>query len=245
MPLQNAVRPALSGGALLLGLAAALLAPAACADDWGGSMALASDKVFRGVSQSEGRTALLLDLNGRTDTGWVLALGLAGPAYRTQGGTAELTAGFSKFAQLDADWTLQLGFTHYGVVGSDYSRNYAYDEFSAALGWQGRVLATLALSPDTWGANLAGGWRTDRALDFELSLHQRLAGRLALDAGIGYYDLQAVRGAGYPYGSLGLSWGLGPVQGYLTYIDSRAAARGLAPASLAGRRWVASLLWSF
>lgn len=226
-------------------MAAALLTTGARADDWGGSVTLASDKVQRGISQSNGRAALLVDLNRRTDTGWAFGLGLAWPGYGSRNDLGEITLALTRAWQLDAAWAVQLGASHYAYVGDSRGRAYDYDEFSASVGWNGQVFASLAWSPDTSGPSAAGGWRTDQAAAVELTLHRPLIGRLALDAGIGYRDLRAIRGAAYGYGSVGLSWGVGPVQAFVSYIDSRAAQRGLAPDSAARERWVASLLWSF
>ncbi len=98
---------------------------------------------------------------------------------------------------------------------------------------------------ETYGWDSTRTLRRGRATNVELSAHQRLAGRLSLDAGIGYYDLSAVRGTGYRYGSIGLGWGVGAFQADLTRIASNAARRGLAAPEAAGGRWVASVLWNF
>jgi len=225
-------------------LAIAVVTPAR-ADGWGGSVALASDKVFRGISQNEGRAVVFIDLNRHTDTGWSAALGLAWPGYRQRDDLAELTLTLGKAWQLTPDWALQLGLTHYGYIGGSGGGRYDYDELSATLGWAGRLAATLALSPDTSGPRPGGGWRTDRALDASLGWHERLVDRLALDVGIGYYDLKAIRGAGYGYASAGLSWGVGPLQASLSLIASQAGRKNIVPAAAAGERWVASLVWSF
>ena len=122
---------------------------------------------------------------------------------------------------------------------------YDYDELNASVGWRGQWFASLAVSPNTTGRGSYGGLSRDTTWAFELTTRQRLTGRLALDAGIGYFDLHPFIGTGYPYASVGLSSGVGPVQAYVSFVTSRAEARGAAPAPLAGDHWVASLLWSF
>jgi len=232
-----------------IGWAVIGVASPARADGWGGAVSLASDKVYRGVSESDGRPVLLLDLDRHTDTGWAAALGLAGPVYPDQGGAVELTLGFSKSSQLTADWTLQSAISRHEYPGDARARSYTRTDASLLLAWQGRVFLSLAVSPDTSGYDPAGGeGRRGRTETIEFGLHQRLVGRLALDAGIGYFDQRALRDwgyGGYAYGSVGLGWGVGPVQASLTYIGSQAAARDLAWPSRAGPRWVAALLWNF
>jgi len=232
-----------------IGWAAIGVAAPARADGWGGAVSLASDKVYRGLSESDGRPVLLLDLDRHTDTGWAAAVGLAGPVHPKQGGSVELTFGLSKASQLNADWTLQSAISRHEYPGDARARSYARTDASLLLAWQGRVFLSLAVSPDTSAYDAAGSEsRRGRAETIELGLHQRLVGRLALDAGIGYFDQRALREwgpAGYGYGSIGLGWGVGPVQASLTYIDSQAAERDLAWPSQAGSRWVAALLWNF
>ena len=215
------------------------------AETWHGSMAAASDKVLRGISQTDGEAVLMLDAYRRADTGWAVAVGWASPVYRLQGGKDEWTFGLSQVWQLDPDWVLQAGAGVYRYTGDPGVRLRSYREFSAALGWQGRLQATLSVAPDTTGYAAGGAITNGRAVTFELGAHQRLAGRLVLDLGAGYSNLQAIQGRSYAYGSAGLSWGIGAAQASLVRIDSSAEARGTVAAPRAGGRWVGSLSWSF
>jgi uncharacterized protein (TIGR02001 family) len=242
-------------GCLPQGLRACLVASAAAgallagapaqADAWHASVAVATDKVLRGISQSDGDAVLLLDAFRRADTGWAVAAGWASPVYPQQGGRDEWTLGLSQVWQIDGDWVLQLGGAAYRYTGEPSVRLRSYREFTAAVGWQGRLQATLSLTPDATGYGPGGAITSGRVVAFEMGAHQRLAGRLALDFGAGYSNLQNIRGRSYAYGSAGLSWGIGPVQASLVRIDSSAQARGTVAAPRAGGRWVGSLTTSF
>jgi uncharacterized protein (TIGR02001 family) len=232
--------------ALGLTVAGALVAaPSARADGWQGSVAAATDKVLRGISQTDGEAVLLLDAYRRADTGWALSVGWASPVYRLQGGKDEWTLGLSQVWQLDPDWVLQLAAGAYRYTGDPAVRLRSYKEFSAALGWQGRLQATLSVAPDYTGYAAGGVITNGRVVTYELGAHQRLTGRLVLDLGAGYSNLQNIQGRSYAYGSAGLSWGWGAAQASLVRIDSSAEARGTVAAPRAGGRWVGSLSWSF
>ncbi|MBC7942445.1 MAG: hypothetical protein H7Z19_22275, partial [Chitinophagaceae bacterium] len=70
--------------------------------------------------------------------------------------------------------------------------------------------------------------------------HQPLARRWALDAGIGRVEYRSQDLRNFSYGSIGASWGLGPVQIFATRIYSNSRSP-----NAAGSRAVFSLLWSF
>jgi uncharacterized protein (TIGR02001 family) len=226
--------------ALLLGFAAA-----AQAAGWQGAVGLTSDKVQRGFSENNGRAVALLDLGHAWDTGWAVAGGVAGPVYETQGGQAEFSLSLSKAWQLDNDWLVQGGVGRYEVTGAPRARAYRNKELYASLGWRGQVSLALTASPDTARFVPGDGLRSGRVWALELGLHQRLVDRLALDGGAGYLNLDGLQSPGYAYGSLGLSYGWGPVQAFVSFINSRARARGAAGATQAGPRWVTTLSYGF
>jgi hypothetical protein len=73
-----------------------------------------------------------------------------------------------------------------------------------------------------------------------------LAGPLALDLGLGYFELHAAGSRrSYCYGNIGLAATLGPAQAYLSRIGSSASRAGLASGDRAADGWVASVLWTF
>jgi len=145
-----------------------------------------------------------------------------------------------------------LALSHTAYPGSSRRHRFDSSELSATVGWGGRLNGSLAWYPGVYRNDAQGRPRTGHALSAELSLRQRLVGALALDAGLGYYRLQAdadndlaATALGYGYGSLGLSWAQGNAQVYLSHIVSRAHSRGLTSPARAGERWVMSLLWEF
>jgi len=228
------------------------IAGPAHAGDWSGSVGLASDKLVHGISQSSQQPSLMLDLNYRSDTVWVAGVGLATLQQHRGNSSAELTLSLAKGWQLDADWLVQSAYAHYQYTDDAPVGLSHYDELSASIGWQGRVNASVALSPNTYSwyrqGYHAGAPRSGPAMTLELTANQRLQGRLAAHAGLGYYQLLDMGNWGYGYASVGLSWGWGPAQAYVSYVSSQAARRGLLPDSLAylaGERCVGAVVWGF
>ncbi len=228
----------------VLGMLAGLLPPAAHAEGWNGAVVLSSDRVLRGITLSNGRAALSAGMGYSGDGGWNAGLAASTPSYPQQGGHGDLTLTLSQGWQLDGDWLLLAGAATYRTLGAQKARLHSYSELSLVLGWQGRASASLLFSPDTLGY-VAGQPRSGSAVALEFSVHQRLAGRLALDAGIGYQDLQSVQGKSYGYGSVGLRWGLGPATASLGWIGSQAGTRGVVSPAFAGNRWVTALVLAF
>jgi hypothetical protein len=229
----------------LFALAFGLSTTAARAEGWRGALAVASDQVQRGISVSEGRAAWMLDVARTWDSGWSLSAGASGPSYPVQGGQIEFGVSADRAWQIDNDWLTQWGVSHYEVLGEARARFYRYNELHASLAWRGRLTLALSASPDT--ARFVGnaGVRRGTVLGIELAGHQRLWGPLAFDAGVGYVDFSSLQAPGYGYGSVGLSYGLGPVQAFVSFIDSRARRVDAPRAKLAGPRWVATVIWHF
>jgi len=214
------------------------------AEGWSGALVLASDKVYRGISQSQGRAALLIDLNHAWPGGWQVGAGLATPSYPTLGGQGELSLSLGRQVELGSDWSAHLGLAHYGQLGAARARALSYQEVAVSLAWRGRVRASLAWSPDSTGYR-GHEPAQGHALTAELSLQQRLVGHWSVDAGLGHYQRHGPAAVGYGYASLGLRWSDGLWQASLNGINSQAAQQQAARESLAGQRWVAALMWGF
>lgn len=218
----------------------ALAALPAHAGDWSGHAGFTTDKVSRGMSVTDGQPSALLDLNYRGDAGW---LGSASLSTLNDGTSTEAVFSLGWARQIDEAWQAQAGASWYAYPGSGRFDNSPYAEFYVSAGWRGRVSLLAVVSPATAFSGPYGQVADRRTRTLEVALHQRLAGRLALEAGLGHMEISGLNG--YRYGSLGLSWTHGPLQLYAARIDSNAAARGLAAPRMADGRWVASVLWAF
>jgi hypothetical protein len=226
-------------------LALCASAPLASAAGWETSLAVASDKVLRGFSESDGHTVWLLDIGHAWDTGWSVTAGAGGPAYPNRGGKGELSLTLGKAWQLDDDWLAQVTTSRYEVLGEPRARAYRYKELLLSLAWRGKLTLGVSASPDTSRRAGSNGLRTGRVWSLDVGFRERLWDRLAFDLGAGYVNQAGLQSPGYAYGSVGLSWGLGPVQVFASFIDSQMRSKAAAGAASAGPRWVGTLVWSF
>lgn len=220
-------------------------APAEAAEGWGGSIALASDYIYRGISQTRGQAAAQSGIELRTPSGWSAGVwGSSVDFYRGTGITYEIDLHAAYAWSIANDWSAQLGLVHYEYPSDGWLR-YDYDELTAALSYQQRLTASVAWSPNA--SRYAGGsFVRDRpAVAYELALLQPLQGRWSLSAGLGHYDLRELFGAGYWYWNAGLVFSWDALQVDLQHIDTDQTAERLFGARVSGGRWAAVLTWRF
>jgi uncharacterized protein (TIGR02001 family) len=210
----------------------------------GGSMGVATDSVFRGLSENEGRISPQADLHAVLGA-WFG--GLSAEEVRRgieQGAGAELIAYAGFQHRLGEDWSGRVTLRHYDYPGNALRTRYNYDELAVSAAWRERLIVTVVASPDTYFRDYVGNYGSDTAYCFELSGRQPLPLQLSAVAGVGYYDLQRQIGTGYAYWSAGLNrrwdaWGVD-----LRYVGTDATARHHFQ-DLAGDRAVLSVFWLF
>lgn len=235
--------PAAVGGRLLAVLACAVSVPAE-AQTWGGSIGLASDNVYRGISLDEGHPAWLADLHVEFAPGWVAGADAAAERSQTHALGAQFDLYLDRRWRLDDDWAAKLGVLHYD---SNWVR---YDQVVAAIGYRGRWTGSIAASPNA-GRDVPGTpAHHGTALWAETTLHQPIAGPVAADFGFGYADVARVGGRNYRYANAGIDVVHGSLSFYLsrmwtspiTYSYPELYGEVIARSHL---RWLAVVTWSF
>ncbi len=245
--------PALPNGNLanrrwLAGLAVlgAIVSPVACADGWGGSLALSSDYVFRGLTQTDGSPSAQADLHYQTRGGWFAGARAANVKQGMDQSTSVELDGYLGYGQtLGDDWGGSLALVRYAYPLDHPSRQYDYDELVGTVSYLDRVSLTIAASPDSSIIARRGTVTNRPAFSYDLALHQPLFFAVSANAGVGYYDLHRLLGTGYFYWNLGLAYDFGRFQIDVSYIGTDAAAKSLFYRDTAGNRGVASVLWRF
>jgi uncharacterized protein (TIGR02001 family) len=231
-------------GGLLLQIAATLPSLAQTAD-WGGSVAVATDYVYRGISQTRGQPAIQAGLQGTTAGGWSGSIWGSTVDFTSGAGDSyEINLQLARTWALNADWTARLGLTHY-MYPTGTSLDYDYDELTGSLSYQGRITASVSWSPNSsrWGY---GHYVEDReALAYELTMLQPLGMYWSVYAGAGYYDLDDLFGTGYVYWNAGVAFTWAKVQVDLMHVGSEDTARELFGYEVIGDRWTAALSWHF
>jgi uncharacterized protein (TIGR02001 family) len=215
------------------------------AADWGGSVSVATDYVYRGISQTRGQSALQGGLQVTTAGGWSASIwGSTVDFTSGAGDDYEIDLQLARTWTLSPDWAGRLGLTHYAYP-EGASLDYDYDELTGSLSYQGRVTASVSWSPNSsrWGD---GHYVHDReAFAYELTLLQPLGMYWSVYAGAGYYDLDDLFGTGYAYWNAGLAFTWAKVQVDVMHVGSDDTAKELFGYEAGGDRWTAALSWHF
>ena len=215
------------------------------AADVSGSVALTTDYIYRGMSQTDGRPAAQAGVQFHSLGGFNAGMWGSSVDFQNGSGNAyelDLQAGYSW--SLSPDWSAQVGYVHYAYLGDDDS-GYDYDEVNASVSYQQRVSASIAWSPNTSKHTYWGFISERQALAYELSLLQPLQPRWSFLAGVGYYDLHDIADTGYWYWSTGFAFNWQGMQVDLLHIDTDSTGERLFEQQGAGSRWTAALTWRF
>jgi uncharacterized protein (TIGR02001 family) len=214
---------------------------------WGGSITAASDYLVRGTSRNYNDPVLSTAIHVQSGPGLFASLWASSTRLRYGDPvTAELSATVGFAGSLADSWTWTTSLTHYDTPWSSHSTEYRYDELTVDFSWRERLLLSASWSPNTSRFSPEYGFaRRRRATDWEIGYQQELPARLHAYAGVGYYDLSALFGRGYWYGSVALGWTWHRWQADASYVMPDGNARRLSYPGAAGRRAVASLSLSF
>jgi uncharacterized protein (TIGR02001 family) len=210
----------------------------------GGSLGLATDDLFRGLSENDGQ------ISPRADLHEVLGPWYAGVSAEEvrrgvqKGAGAEVIAYAGLQHRFAEDWTGRVTLRHYDYPGNSRRTQYDYDELALSVGWRKRLILTAIASPDTYSRDYQGNYGSGAAYCYELVVRQPLPLGLSGIAGLGYYDLRRQIGTGYAYWSAGLDrrWGSWALD--LRYVGTDTTARQHFEDD-AGDRVVLSAFWLF
>jgi len=240
-----------AGGRLLAGgvvLSVGLAGTALCmgADLWGGSLGITNDYVVRGITRSNNRAALQLDLHYMNTSGVVAGL-FASNTQIDPGEPRDVEiSGFLGFAwNPGSDWRGKILASHYSYPWSHDGSRYDYDELDLELAYQNWLSASLVYSPNAPRYLPYRGLFGVTSKSAEISLQRPVLGKLSATAGIGYSHLSGPEAAGYAYFSIGGAYDLAPVSLALSYVDTTAGANALFYNAAASGRWTGTVIWRF
>jgi uncharacterized protein (TIGR02001 family) len=236
---------------------------------FGGTLAVTSDYIYRGVSESDGQGALQADLHGSTASGTFAGVWASTRDRDLEPGTSgEVQLYLGQRIGLDGGWSATLsGRADYFVGGSpDHSDDY--QEISASLTWLDRCTFSVSTIPNAvryttlayeyaqYPPQYAYQYQLYRSAAFVgdgsgqwLLGEGLLGGALYATAAAGYYyssrpDHENAPGIGYLYGNAGLAlerrrWRLD-----LAYFAAQSRAAQLFPYPVA-KRLAGTLSWQF
>ncbi len=233
--------------ALILGVAFAMQTEAA--GQWGGSAALSSDYLVRGVSRTSDHAALQLEFHYVNSAGFLAGIFASNSKFdHRDREDAELSAFIGYAWNVSEEWRGKLLASHYVYPWNQAGSAYDYDELDFDLSYQGWLHFIVGYSPNTWRL-----YRERYQIDLirvseksaEVSLQRPVLGKFSLTAGAGYSYLSGRGSAGYAYWSGGAAYDLAPVTLALSYVETTASAKPLFYNAAATGQWMGTVLWRF
>lgn len=171
------------------------------AADFSGYLALTSDYVKRGVTQSDGNPAIQLAADLNFDNG--LFLGVWGSTLDIENGPSihrDMEANYYVGYVFDASksWQISAGAVAYDYPGQTGSFDYDYEEYSLGGNFDDRLWLEVAYSPDLYNSGLS-------SINVDLFAEWPINSVWAIGGGAGYYDTSNLTGSAYRYWQLGVT----------------------------------------
>ena len=236
-------------GVICLLIAVALLAPrAADAITFNGDLTYTSDYIYRGISQTGGRSAGQIDLHVGTRDGTFVGVSastvnrLWHRGYDTLGWDYELEEYLGHRFDLSTSWSTTVTGVNYQYKHGNAPINNDYQELSVAVSYLDSWTLTAAYIPNA--VRYDRGYRLGRypAYTADSVTQVPLVGRLFLTAGVGYYYSDS---ADYVYGNAGLAFEFKSLRLDAGYYVAQDRAQTLFPYGRAGSRFAGSVSWHF
>ena len=236
-------------GVICLLIAAALLAPrAADAITFNGDLTYTSDYIYRGISQTGGRSAGQIDLHVGTSDGTFVGVfastvsRLWHRGYDTLGWDYEIEEYLGHRFDLSTSWSTTVTGVNYQYKHGNAPINNDYQELSVAVSYLDSWTLTAAYIPNA--VRYDRGYRLGRypAYTADSVTQVPLVGRLFLTAGVGYYYSDS---ADYVYGNAGLAFEFKSLRLDAGYYVAQDRAQTLFPYGRAGSRFAGSVSWHF
>jgi uncharacterized protein (TIGR02001 family) len=221
-----------------------LFASACRADGFGGDLGIASDEVFRGLTQSDNQASPQVDVHYSL-SGWyagVSALEVRrGPSESVGAGLIGYLGYQQRFGD---DWSASVAARHYDYPGFQLRNYYDYEEGALTVSWRELIVASFMASPDVYFADFQGRSGRGPAYTYEIGTRYPLPQGFCANLGIGYYNLDRQIGSGYAYGSAGISKQWHSLNFDARYVATDETARRRFEV-FAENRVVLSVLWLF
>ena len=244
-----------SHAGLLCAWLALSLAPvrSTCAISFGGDLAVTSDYIYRGLSETNGRAAVQLDLHASTLGGTFIGVW-----------TSTLDRNFRPYARYDVQeyigqrfdlssaWNMSVTATNYSYLGGEQYYSSDYQQLTASVSYLDRWTFSLSAMPNA--LRYSGEYRVGRfpAYDAETAGQWLIAKGLFITGGVGYYLFTGTDSTPYPtpsmgyvYGNAGLAYQWRSWRADVGYFVAQGRAQQIFPYPIAKDRFAGTLSWRF
>jgi uncharacterized protein (TIGR02001 family) len=218
------------------------------ADAWGGSIALTSDYMVRGISRTDEQAALQLDLHYAHSSGFLAGFFASNTRIDTnEPRDAELSGFLGWGWNITPDWHTKVTVSHYAYPWNRRGSGYNYDELDVDVSYQSWLHLNLEYSPNSPRfipppySTLIG----ENQKAAEINVQRQVWRKLSLIGGIGYSFLDGAESEGYMYYSAGAAYDVKSWSIVLAYVNTSDAAKALFPNGAASGRWTGTVIWRF
>lgn len=208
-----------------------------------GSITIASDYVFRGISQTLGKPAFQASLDLQLDSGfyayaWASNVDFFPASEPDDGARTEINVAAGYVFDIGDRWTVDVSLVRYFFPGTSANTDYDYSELISVIGFDEKLCATVGYSNSVDGTK-ADSWYT------ELGYAVALPAEVTFDVAYGYYDLSRAYGSAYEYASAAVSKTLAGADVSLSYYDAFGGADEVFFTQSHDSRFVLSVLVDF
>jgi uncharacterized protein (TIGR02001 family) len=230
-----------------------VIAQSARAVSFGGDVALTSDYIYRGFSESNDKAAVQLDLHASIATGtfagvWVSNL----DRNHRPGAAVDLEEYIGQRFDLNSAWNTSVTVTNYSYQGGHQVYSYDYQQLSASVAYLDRWSLMVSAIPNAvryWGEYQYGRYP---AYDAETSGQWLLFKGFFVTGGAGYYLFTGTNAGvdvhsslGYAYGNVGLAYEWRSWRAEVGYFLTQKKGQVLFPYPVANDRVAGTLSWHF
>lgn len=235
--------------AVCLAATGSLWAASVQADGITSSVALTTDYLHRGISQTDSEPALQASSVYWHATGWYAGLWASNVTtarryLATDRNNLELNAFLGFTRRITPEWVVDIQAVQYVYPDDRSPVDYEYVELSGNVAYRERIYASILATPNSTFFTRRGGAIEKAAFAYELAAQQGLFSWLKVAAGVGYQDLPEQLG-GYWYGSGSVALHLHRVMLELGYYAADHSAEALFGTDLAGGRTVLTATMTF
>jgi uncharacterized protein (TIGR02001 family) len=223
-----------------------LTSQARAGQSWGGAADVTSDYLLRGVSPSDDRPALQLDLHyANTDGLFTGAFASDTVFQENRRPYAELDPYGGYAWQVNEDWRAKILAEAYLYPANPGGRRYEYEEVAFVADYHQWLILQTTMSPNAPRASLNHGLIHVHAVSADVSAEQRVYRQLSATGGVGIYHLDGTAVLNYRYWSVGARVDRTPVSFTFSYIGTSSEAKSLFYNGSGGGRWVGAVTVRF
>ena len=228
--------------------------PAAQAVSFGGDAAITTDYIYRGLSETDHKGAVQLDLHASLASGTFAGVWASSLDHNVKPfASYDLEEYIGQRFDLSSAWNTSITATNYSYLGGNQRHSYDYQQISASVSYLDRWTLSISAIPNAVrysGYEWLGRYA---AYDVETSGQWLIWKGLYATAGAGYYLFSGSNAGwedrqpsvGYGYGNIGLAYEWRSWRVDVGYFLTQDRAQTLFLYTYANQRVAGTLSWRF